>query len=243
MSVSIIIPFYNAWHHTHQILFDLYLSHQGKHEIILVNDASTDYDVHTGLKWWKDVSDTLLEFKVANRKTNGGFGEAMNYGAARASGDILILLSNDVRIRPSVRLGDDVARILNNNPKTLVGGQIVDWKAGWNQFGDLVIPYLYGWLIACTKDAWNDLGGFDPIYAPYDYEDVDLCTNALLKGYNLTALNNSLLHHISGGTINKDAAASKRRLEHTQENRKKFENKWKSKFPELKSILERNENG
>lgn len=235
MNVSIIIPFKDAWHHTHQMLMDLFKSGQGKYEIILVNDASTEPEVHKGLKWWRDVN--VLPFKVANREVNGGFGEAMNYGVSKSTGDVVILLSNDVRIySQTYDLGHAVSSRLEKNPKSLVGGQIVDWKAGWNEFGDLVIPYLYGWLISCTREVWDDLGGFDPIYAPYDYEDIDLCTTAMLKGYNLTVLNSPYLHHISGGTINTDPEASAKRLEHTKSNREKFIQKWQARFPELLAL-------
>ena len=168
--ISIIVPFYNAWHHTHQVLMDLYKTNQGRYEIILVNDASTEPDVHKGLKWWRDLG--AVDFKVANREQNGGFGEAMNYGVEKSSGDIVILLSNDVRILSTTYdLGKEIKSVLDLQPESLVGGQIVDWEAGWNQFGDLVIPYLYGWLIACKRKVWDELGGFDPIYKPYDYEE------------------------------------------------------------------------
>lgn len=231
MSISIIVPFYNAWHLTHQCLMDLYKSGQGKYEILLVDDESTEADVYKGLKWWKSLSEeNIFSFRYIRQEKNGGFGSSMNLGAEKSTGDILIFLSNDVRILSTkFDLGAEVKANLDLQPKALVGGQVVDWAGGWNEVDvdgkHLIIPYIYGWLIACTREAWNDIGGFDPIYAPYDYEDVDLCLSAILKGYRLIPLNSPFLQHVSGGTISSVSSAEKR-MNQTKKNREKFIAKW-----------------
>ena len=74
-----------------------------------------------------------------------------------------------------------------------------------------------------TRDVWDDLGGFDPIYEKFDAEDVDISTMALIKGYTLRPLNSRKLHHMSGQTVRKYYP---NREEYTRKNLKRFQKKW-----------------
>ena len=116
---------------------------------------------------------------------------------------------------------------------------MVDWPAGWNEFSvngsKIVIPYLGGWLLACTKDAWVDLGGFDPLYGRFDYEDLDISTTALYKGYELVALNLPYLKHMSGATI---ATLKVDRMAITTKNKEKYIAKWQDRLLQIHANLE-----
>jgi len=67
------------------------------------------------------------------------------------------------------------------------------------------------------------IGYFDERFAPSDYEDVDLSTRALLWNWELVPLNNPGLYHIGGQSI----GYTEERRKRTEENKKKFEMKWK----------------
>ena len=116
----------------------------------------------------------------------------------------LVFFSDDVLIS-----GDFVTQIvtkMEKNSRMLLGGEIIDYPAGWNEFEisdgrNIYITYCNGWLLSATKSAWEESGGFDPIYKPFDVEDVDLSTRFSEMGYNLSALNSKYLHHIGGATI------------------------------------------
>lgn len=219
-SVSVILPFFNGWQFTHRCMKKLYDHIHTPLEIILVDDCSTD-DVAGPMGWWKEQS----KHRVICIKTprNLGFGGSMNLGARRATEDVLILLSNDVVIS-----GNFLPAVLQNvDEKVLVGNTFRDYDTGWNVLEingkPKMFPYLEGYFLACTKDAWKDLGGFDPLYAPYDAEDMDLSTTALHKGYKLIPLNSRMLSHLSGQTIRK---VNPNREEITKRNLKRFVRKW-----------------
>ena len=101
---SIIMPFYNNWPLTHQRMMELFNHIQEELEIILVDDCSTN-DVSGPMGWWK----TQSKHRVICIKTpkNLGFGGAMNFGAKRATEDVLVFLSNDVKVS-----GDFISQIL-----------------------------------------------------------------------------------------------------------------------------------
>ena len=32
----------------------------------------------------------------------------------------------------------------------------------------MIVPYANGWLLACTRSAWLDIGGFDLAFGKFD---------------------------------------------------------------------------
>lgn len=226
--VYVIIPHYNNWTLTHNRLWELYkYCKDSIHEVIVVDDCSTDDMTEGGLRWWAEFM-VKTNFKVSSICTeeNLGFLYASNFGLFSVCSrvdidDIVILLSNDVEIRTDfVRQMID---ILRQTPKALVGGVLYSHDTGWNKFGDEVFPYLEGWLLGMTADGWSACGwGFDSRFAPSDYEDIDLSTYMLTLGYELAPLNNPGLHHIGGQSIH----YGPERLARTNLNKKKFQEKW-----------------
>ena len=222
MKVSVVIPCHNNYYLLNQVLFDLY-----KHcvndidEIVVVNDASTEKGFLDGLQgFWLDSKMLKSKITLVDLKTNVGFLKASNEGMEAALGDILILLSNDVRVHDNVV--DKIKKVVRNYPNGgLIGGRYLDFDTGWNKFGNNIFPYLEGWLLACTSEVWSDLGGFDERFAPNDYEDIDLSTAALEMGYPLLTVDANV-QHIGGQTIGFDEA----REMLTNTNKKKFEAKW-----------------
>lgn len=228
--VSIVIPFYNRWDLTHARLMELYKFAPDNCEIILVDDASTDVEIGGGIVWWQKNTNRH-SIRYHRNDENVGFGKSHNNGAKLAKGKYLILLSNDVVINDNF-IGD-ITTLIGDDDKLLVAGRIVDWAGGWNEIDcdngrHYVIPYAEGWLIGCTKVAWKSLGGFDPIYGKFDYEDIDLSLTALSLGYNITNLHSNKVKHISGATIYR---LYPDRMEITKRNRELFVQKWKEKIP------------
>jgi GT2 family glycosyltransferase len=207
-------------------------------EIVLVNDASTDEDCVTGAGWWQKEGPDRHRIRYVKNKEHLGFGKSHNAGARVANGDIFVFLSNDVVIRGNFFY--EIIRIINQEERSLIGGRVVNWAGGWNEFdiGDgkkLVIPYAEGWLLSCTRGAWHHLGGFDPIYGKFDYEDIDLSVKALVSGYNIEGLNLDILGHMSGRTV---VSLNIDRTENTKKNRQLFIAKWRNQFPRLYQLIE-----
>jgi len=218
-SISIVIPFYNHYELLHSLLFDLYSKCRFRlSEVLLVNDGSTEKDVYEGISWWKKKK--LLPIRGMDMEEDVGFLRASNAGIRKASGDIIVLLSDDVKIHDDFL--PQVVSTLEANPKTLMGARLLDWDTGWNTFDGKTFPYLEGWLLAATKSAWQELGGFDDRFAPNDYEDIDLSTQAAVLGYSLVPLDTDKVEHLGGRTI----GYSVEREAITKTNQRKFKEKW-----------------
>ena len=222
MKVSIVIPTYGKYELVHQVLFDIYKKCSSLYEIIVMDDCSPQGDlIHDGITWW--VNNGLMNVKYSSTKTNSGFLKNSNSGLRMATGDVVILISNDVRIYSNIL--NSICSILSTQPATLVGGRVLGFDTGWNTFNGKTFPYVEGWLLAATKDGWKELGYFDERYAPYDFEDVDLSTKAISLGYRLHSLAESDTHHIGAQSIK----YGPEREAQTIINRKKFEEKWVTK--------------
>jgi GT2 family glycosyltransferase len=220
MLVSIVIPFYNEWQLTHQRMMELYTYIETPCEIILVNDASTEEGIDGGVAWWQKFSGIQHKVRYLKSEENHGFGWSMNAGAEKATGDIIILLSNDV-----LTFGDfvtEIVTLLEENPKYFIGGEVLIHDTGWNVINNTIIPYANGWLLACTKEAWEDIGGFDLNFGHFDAEDIDISATAVSKGYILKGLR-SKFKHIGGATIYK---LYPNRQEFTRKNIEYLKQKW-----------------
>lgn len=218
------MPFYNNWHLTHQRMMELYSKIAEPCEIILVNDASTDREIDDGVGFWQHKSGTKHTIRYVKNKQNQGFSYSMNRGARVMTGENLVLLSNDVEIYNDFEI--EISELLQENPKYFIGAEILWYDTGWNVVNGVLYPYANGWFLACTKRAWLDIGGFDLRYGKFDWEDVDLSTTALSKGYVLKGLSKSKLKHLGGQTVYKYHPD---RVEVTKKNRLLFMEKWSGK--------------
>lgn len=215
MNVSFVIPFYNHWDLVHQLLWDIHTRSRDVDDVVVVNDASTE--AH-GLAWWQDSK--LLPIRVVSMTQNEGFLRAANRGMQAALGDAIVLISNDVRVHQN--LAGVVRSTLKLSPKILMGGRYLNQSTGWNDFNGRIFKYMEGWLLAATKQTWEDLGYFDERYSPCDYEDVDLSTTALSKGYDLVELPSMWTEHL----VAQSMPYGPERQKITEANREKFRQKW-----------------
>lgn len=217
IKVSIVIPFFNHWELTHQLLYDIYNQCRDVDDVVVVNNGSTE--TH-GLAWWQDSK--LLPLRVVSLVPNQGFLLGANAGLEAALGDVTALISNDVRIRGN--LTGVLRASFTVQPNIVMGGKVYNGDTGWNNFDGRLFPYAEGWLLAAQRADWLKLGYLDPQYAPHDFEDVDFSTKALAQGYKLVELPQGLAEHMGAQTISYGPV----REAQTKINREKFRAKWLS---------------
>jgi GT2 family glycosyltransferase len=217
MTTSVVIPVYGRWDLLHQLLNDLYRNCSLIEEIVIVNNGNehNNPDVLNGLAWWRSTN--MLPIEVLDIPENIGFLRASNIGIKHAVEDNVILISTDVRVHKDI-----VEFMKLSQPQYIVGGRLLDWNTGWNAIGDKIYPYLEGWILGASKEAWTTLGWFDEIYAPHDMEDVDFSTKAIFWDYHLSTFPEGYVSHLGAQSIK----YGEEREAITKENRKKFIEKW-----------------
>jgi GT2 family glycosyltransferase len=111
---------------------------------------------------------------------------------------------------------------LEEEPGALVGPEMLRHDTGWNTFDGHTIAYLAGHCVACKRETWDLLGGWDERYVPCDYEDIDLSYSALQKGIPLVEVPLPLTHAFGQSA----QALSKGREAITMRSQAKFKEKW-----------------
>lgn len=221
MKFSIVIPSYKHPELINQILMDIYQNCSDVYEVIVVDDASNDAETENRYSFWKK---TMPQLTVVSLIDNIGFLRASNVGLRAATGDIIALLSSDVRVNK------DLSRLVKEifttpQDKILLGGRLLDFDTGWNVFNNVAYSYIEGWALISTKEGWKELGYFDKQFAPHDFEDVDLSTTAVSKGFMLKVFppwHGEVLTHLVAQSI----GYTDERRAITEAHRELFRQKW-----------------
>lgn len=147
-----------------------YMSHRDDFAVQVLDNGSSGKDVRLTLLSRSQIAKFPLTIRVAEK--NLGFGPGFNRVLAQIDDTVVHLISDDVVI-----FGDLIEA--HNPPEPWSNHEIrchriIKHAAGWNQFGDRVIPYPDGYYLAMHIETWREIGGFDERFYPHDYEDVDL---------------------------------------------------------------------
>ena len=245
MTVSFIIPLYNCLALTQAMVASLQATMPGDitPEIILVDDGSTD-----GTRSW--LRTLAAPFRVVLNETNLGYAGANNRGAAVATGEILVLLNNDLVLtrrwlEPMLaahhQLGSRagvVGNVQRRVDDSLVdhSGVFINYKGkpehkrslrpGWIRWMNPIVRVaaVTGACALISRDLWEKLGGFDERFANGG-EDVDFCFRVAREGrVNVVALRSVIRHHVS---------ASPGRKLRDEENSRRLAQKWRAELEQL----------
>ncbi len=213
MQVSFIIPLYNCLRLTQAMLTSLRatLPPGLPHEIILVDDGSTD-----GTREW--LKSLAAPCRVLLNEKNLGFAGTCNRGAAAATGEFLFFLNNDLVLLP--RWLEPMLAVFPRCPHAgLVGNVQVNFATGAVDHTRIIfnckgkpehdttrgpgllacrpVTALTGACLGLRRATWQQLGGFDEGFVN-GCEDVDLCFRAAQLGLvNYVARRSVVRHHIS----------------------------------------------
>ena len=188
-------------------------------EIIIVDDASKDETV-------KYLKSNFPRIKVIEHSTNQGFSCTSNDGIFAAKYRVVVLLNSDVHVsedffkflpghfknpeifavRPGLKSGMNEGGDDLENPR--IGGK---FKNGFfdvpliKKNGNRDAFFAGGGASAFDKEKFEKLGGFDEIFSPFYYEDVDLSYRAWKRGWRIVYEPKSQAYHQSGATVGKTA--------------------------------------
>lgn len=196
----------------------------GEVEIMIVDDCSTDESV-------KFIEINYPQIKLIVKDKNTGFADSCNLGVEKSSGEIILLLNNDVSpqkdfIKPLVTHFSDekvfavgcLEKSQQNEKEVLSGKSVGFLKKGliWHDrapdqltFGPTF--WVAGGSGAFRKSIWIKFGGFDPIFTPFYWEDIDLSYRAQKAGYKVLFEPKSIVFHNHESTIG--AYFSKKEIE------------------------------
>lgn len=212
MKISVVIPVYkNKQLFLDNLIHNLPLLKDS--EIIVVDDASSEnLDEEIGKKF-KNV-------KILTNSQNLGFAASVNKGVGAAKGELILLLNSDVKL-----LKIDLMDLINQFKKDpdIFALSFLQKEKNGESVGKNIIYFDRGLVFHKRADnleagptAWaeggscifqrkifNDLRGFDEIYAPFYWEDIDLSYRAVKAGYKVLFYPGAVVEHYHESTIGK----------------------------------------
>ncbi len=213
-SVDVIVPSYNGRVHLARLISNLRKAGVDK-SLVVVDDGSTDGSVEFVRSEFPDV-------KLIARSENGGFSAAVNDGIRATDADFVLVLNNDVEVtegflEPLLALFED-PNVFAVTPRILLGG----WEgiddgaktAVWHHgmlYADHIqgvtelkpVFFASGCAVVYRRSKLEALGGFDEIFAPFYWEDVDLSYRAWKRGWKTLYQPASKVAHLHSATISK----------------------------------------
>ncbi len=190
--ISVVIPNYNGANLLSKNLPQVLKNCPGC-QIIVVDDASTDNSTAILKEKFKNI-------KLLINPKNIGFSGTVNRGIKNSNGDLVLLLNSDVSpragfLKPALdRFKDKRVFAVALNDYSREAGKIIErgkgganFKKGFlNHFAAKIEEGETFWVSGGSglfiRKILNRLGGFDPVYSPFYWEDIDLSFMARQKG-------------------------------------------------------------
>lgn len=189
-------------------------------EIIVVDDASTDNSINVLQKEFPDVT-------VISKEYHEGYASTVNAGVAVATGEIVVLLNSDVRpeknfLVPLVAHFRDprmfavgcMDKSIEGDNVILRGRGLAYWESGMyihsrGEINKTDTAWVSGGSGAFRKSIWMELGGMDPLFNPFYWEDIDLSYRARKAGYTIFFESRSIvIHEHEKGIIKQEYSSS-----------------------------------
>lgn len=240
--VSIVILTFNQLKFTKECIESISMHTPESHEIIFVDNGSTDGT----LKWLKGLVKENDNYKLIENKQNLGFSKGCNQGIEASTGEYLILLNNDVVVTPQWLSG--MLEHLKSSKDIGIVGPMTNNISGFqkvvsanyelkdldsyaksfheqNRYRRVFVRRVVGFCMLFNRDLIEKVGLLDEQFGSGNFEDDDLCLRAALEGYKNVIAGDVFIHHFGsqsfkGNKINYDEALSR--------NKKLFVEKWSS---------------
>lgn len=215
---SIVILTHNALDYTRQCLDSVLQHTDPRHEILCVDNASTDGTV----EWLQDLARDEERCRVVYNQENLGYAAGNNIGLAHAKGDYLVLLNSDVVVTEGWL--DKLIACAQAHPQAGVVGPVTNSitgvqklpKVGYDQKSlknldifarmhgealagqDEPALWIVGFCMLIKRELLARIGGLDERYGIGNFDCTDYCLRNFLAGYQAMIASDCFVHHYGG---------------------------------------------
>ncbi len=210
---SIVILTFNQLEYTKKCVKSLRKHTPEPHEIIFVDNGSTDGTV----KWLKTQVKENRNYKLIENKQNLGFAKGCNQGIEMSEGEFILLLNNDVVVSEYWLSG--LLDCLNQAPSAGIVGPMTNKISGPQQvisdecrsvdhldkfaakFRDqyhhrrIPLRRIVGFCMLFRRTLVEQIGILDESFGTGNFEDDDFCLRAVLAEHKNYIAGDVFIHH------------------------------------------------
>ena len=224
---SVIIPAFNKAAYSRRCFAAIMQSSYRPLELVVIDNGSTD-DTASVLQRASEVADAAgIEFHLIRNGSNLGASTARNQGLDAATGRFVAVMDNDIVIRQRSWAEQMIAALRDHPDVGIVGPKLLfafpphlvqcagaavspsgrvhfvgrgDPRdtASLNQPREVQACISACWMM--TGKVVDQLGGFDEIYNPVQFEDIDYCYRARHAGYKILYVPTVEMYHFENVT-------------------------------------------
>ncbi len=238
---SIVILTFNQLKYTKECVESIKKYTPEPHEIIFVDNGSTDGTI----KWLRQLIKQNSNYKLIENNKNLGFAKGCNQGITESAGEFILLLNNDVVVTEGWLSG--LLECLKSSSDTGIVGPMTNNISGIqriqnvgyisiadmnkyamsfrekNRHRRIPLRRIVGFCMLFRRSLVEKTGLMDESFGTGNFEDDDFCLRAAIAGYRNIVAGDVFIHHygsisFSGNKINYDSAMSG--------NMKIFSQKW-----------------
>ena len=216
--ISFVIPSHNNLRYLKNAYTSIRKYAGNEHEIIVLDDASTDGTI----KWLHSLTDSNLVIWENTTGKRLGHTITYNVGGKLAKNEIFSILHADMFIGPNyvenalkhMKKGvvvsatriepplhpegkEKIVRDFGMWPETFDENLFLEFVAleQIERRGGITKGIFAPWFI--HREDFLAIGGHDPLFAPFPYEDSDIFQRFVLAGYEIIQSRDSLVYHLT----------------------------------------------
>ena len=192
-----------------------------KYIIQVVDDCSNDESVPYLKKQYPDIN-------IIKTPVNMGFQGAVNFGVKNSESELITVLNNDIKIHKNAF--KILSAHFDKKDIFAVTGAVFGWdektflygnRGGYFKGGHFYLfekerydssqtLFACGGAFICNRSKFLELNGFDTIFHPLYYEEIDLSYRAMKRGWSILYEPEAIFYHKVQATITKQE--SKKRI-------------------------------
>ena len=238
---SIVILTYNELECTRECLESIARNTPELHEIILVDNGSSDGT----LPYLRALCAGDAHYRLLENGENLGFAAGCNLGMRLARGGRILLLNNDVVVTRGWLGG--MLDCLEREPTAGIAGPMSNQIAGPQQVADtsyrstaeleafarsfardnsarrIPVSRVVGFCLLFTREVMDSIGELDVSFGSGNFEDDDFCLRAALAGFGCVIAGDVFIHHYGSRSFTANGIDYARAM---ATNRARYDAKW-----------------
>lgn len=218
-TASIIVLAHNQLEHTRACLESIEANTKLPHEIIVVDNGSTEATQQFLKSWCAAQPDRI----VIRNQSNHGFAAGNNQALSIARGSHVVLLNNDTVVTRGWL--ENMLNVFTQHPEAGVTGPMSNRVSGPQCVRDVSYRNLselpafaaewsrehrgqsfeagraVGFCLMARREVIEHIGGLEEKFGPGNFEDDDFCIRAQIAGFKIRIAKDAFVHHTGSQTF------------------------------------------